>query len=123
MSFTTPDQIFRDADTRLRAGLPSLADIKAVFLFELTGQGGGSFRILIDEGRGSAARGAAADPDLTFSMSADDFVAVTQGDLDGALAFMTGRLQMRGDQALSLALAPLWLEGADWSSHVDDVPL
>jgi putative sterol carrier protein len=120
---TTLDEIISDTDTRLRAGIPSLAGVHATFLFRLSGRDGGDFCVVIYDGHGKAMKGSAADPDLTFSMPADAFVAITQGEQDGVILFMTGQITMRGDQALALALAPLWLERADWAAQLNDTLL
>jgi hypothetical protein len=123
VSLTTPDEVISDTDARLRAGIPSLVGVNATFLFQLSGRGGGDFCVVIADGYGKAMKGSAADPDLTFSMPADAFVAITQGEQDGVVLFMSGQITMRGDQALALAVAPLWLEGTDWAAHLDDAPL
>jgi putative sterol carrier protein len=126
-NFNTPDEVFLDMDRRLGTEISSLAGVTANYLFKLSGQGGGSFHILVKDGRGSAGAGAIDDPDLTFAVSAEDFVAMVRGDLDGVLAFMTGKLTMRGDQTLALPLAlplaPFMLKDADWHLGQNDVPL
>lgn len=44
------------------------------------------------------------DADCTLKISMDDFIAMTQGDLDGATAFMMGKLKIDGDMALAMKL-------------------
>ena len=104
----TPDEAFRTLDRILRPPRASSAATTARYLFELSGPGGGSFHILVRDGGGSAVAGTAgagtiSDPDLTFALSAEDFMAIGRGDLDIEFARHTGRLTMRGD----LALGPL----------------
>jgi hypothetical protein len=123
VKLASADDIFREMDARLRAGVPELPPTSSVCVFRLSGQGGGDFHIILADGRGSAAPGTVADPDLTLSMSAEDFLAITQGDADGVLYFLTGRITMRGDQSIALALAPLLLKDVDWAPDPDDVPV
>jgi len=110
VELNTPDEAFRGLDRRLRLPRASLADTTASYLFELSGQGGGSFHVLVTDGRGSAGAGTIDGPDLTVALSAEDFMAMLRGDLDAEFAYITGRLTMRGDQALGPLLMPLLRE-------------
>jgi LPS sulfotransferase NodH len=106
----TPDEAFQALDRRLQLPCPSLANTTASYLFKLSGQGGGSFHILVKDGRGSAGSGTIDNPDLTVAISAENFMAMQRGDLDAEFAYITGRLSMLGDQALGPLLAPLLRE-------------
>jgi hypothetical protein len=106
--FSTPSEFFQDADWRLKAGVDSLNHTTGTCLFNLKGQRGGSFHVIVRDGHGSAGAGSLGDPDLTFSMSAEDFVAKVRQDLDSVLA---------------IALAPLWLNDTAGESPETDMPL
>ena len=108
------DEFFGDINKKLGTKDGLLAGTTATYVFKLSGPGGGDFHVISDDGVGSAGRGDLDDPDLTFTASAADFLAVVRGEVDGVLAFMDGRLQMRGDQALSLPLAPVFLDHVKW---------
>ncbi len=45
-----------------------------------------------------------ADADCTLKISMDDFLAMTQGELDGTSAFMSGRLKIEGDMGIAMKL-------------------
>ena len=45
--------------------------------------------------------------DATGSLSWDDFMALSQGQLDPMMAFMQGKLKVAGDMMLAQKLAPL----------------
>jgi putative sterol carrier protein len=48
-----------------------------------------------------------ADPDCTMVISVEDFLAMAEGSLDGASAFMTGRLKVHGDMGLAMKLGAI----------------
>jgi len=45
--------------------------------------------------------------DSTISMSWDDFMALSEGQLDPMMAFMQGKLKIAGDMMIAQKLAPL----------------
>ena len=45
--------------------------------------------------------------DATVSMKWDDFIALSQGQLDPMMAFMQGKLKIAGDMMIAQKLAPL----------------
>jgi putative sterol carrier protein len=44
------------------------------------------------------------DADTTLKISLEDFMAMTQGELDGTTAFMTGKLKIEGDMGIAMKL-------------------
>ena len=48
-----------------------------------------------------------ADPDCTMLISIDDFMAMAEGSLDGASAFMSGRLRVQGDMSIAMKLGAI----------------
>jgi putative sterol carrier protein len=45
--------------------------------------------------------------DCTITVSKDDLVSMTKGELDPTTAFMTGRLKIAGDMSAAMALQPI----------------
>jgi putative sterol carrier protein len=45
--------------------------------------------------------------DCTIALSLDDFLKLAKGQLDPAMAFMTGKLKVAGDMSVALKLQPL----------------
>lgn len=62
---------------------------------------------VIEGGAATTFEGRAPEPDLTVMVSDDDLVALMRGDLNPAMAFMTGRIRMQGDVRLAQRLVTL----------------
>ena len=44
------------------------------------------------------------DADCTLKISMEDFITMTEGELDGTSAFMSGRLKIEGDMGIAMKL-------------------
>lgn len=80
---------------------------EAEFLFTLSGDEGGQWVLRVSQGRASLEEGAAASPDVTIEMSAQDFQEMAAGRLGPVAAYMSGRLKIAGDIGLAMRLQPL----------------
>jgi SCP-2 sterol transfer family len=88
-------------DRQLRSEVPWLTGITASYLFDLSGEDGGMFHLIVRDGVGSAGPGSIDDPDVTLAMTAQTFMNMKGGTIDdGAIAFLNGEVTMDGDQAL-----------------------
>ena len=102
MAFTTVQEIF---DMLANRPVPEqAADINATLQFDLGGEGGGQWYLAVAEGKVSTAAGMAPNPQLTLSVSAADYLALFNGQLNPMNAFMTGKLKVKGDMALAMRL-------------------
>ena len=78
------------------------------FQFELTGEGGGIWVAKIADGQCTVTEGGIDNPSATISMEAADYVAIGQGKLDIARAFMGGKIRVKGDMGLVMKLPTLF---------------
>ena len=85
----TVTEIFDDINTRL-TDPAKVGSTNAAFQFDLSGDDGGPYHIVLKDGKGEAGAGAADNPNTTISMSASDFVGFATGKIDPIMAFMTG---------------------------------
>ena len=98
----SPTDVFTEIDSRLAA---KPADFDATYAFDLSGEGGGPYHIVLNkEGGSEAGPGAPESPNITISMAAADFVDLATGKLDGTAAFMSGKLKISGDMGLAMKL-------------------
>ncbi|NXC49755.1 HSDL2 protein, partial [Penelope pileata] len=78
---------------------------QGVFQFELSGDEGGTWYIDLKNNGGSAGVGKApVAADVVMSMSSDDFVKMFTGKLKPTMAFMSGKLRIKGNMALAIKL-------------------
>ncbi|NXB94789.1 HSDL2 protein, partial [Vidua chalybeata] len=78
---------------------------QGIFQFELSGDGGGTWYIDLKTKGGSAGFGKPPlTADVVMSMSSADFVKMFTGKFKPTLAFMTGRLRIKGNMALAIKL-------------------
>lgn len=81
-----------------------LAGFNGVVLFDISGEGGGKWTLTVSEGKAKVEEGQTATPNLTVSVSADDFVAMASGQLNPVSAFMQGKFRVTGDMGLAMRL-------------------
>ena len=79
--------------------------VKAVIQYDITGDGGGSYHVSIADAACALAEGAAAAPNLTLTMGSQDWLDMVSGKLNGQMAFMSGKLKVKGDMSLAMKLA------------------
>jgi putative sterol carrier protein len=99
-------------DTLSSRFVPSAAKgVKAIFQFELAGDGGGTYHVTVDDGVMSVAEGASEAPSATLKMSADNYVKMANGELNGAMAFMSGKLKVSGNVMLAQKMQAIFPQG------------
>ncbi len=85
------------------------AGMKAVYQWDVTGDGGGKWNAAIADGACSVSEGENASPNITITVAAKDWLDIINGKLDGQMAFMSGKLKVKGDMSLAMKLKTLFL--------------
>lgn len=81
---------------------------QAVYQFELSGEDGGTWFLDLKSKGGKVGHGEPSDrADVVMSMTTDDFVKMFSGKLKPTMAFMSGKLKIKGNMALAIKLEKL----------------
>jgi putative sterol carrier protein len=103
---STPQDVFDGMRKSFRADKAKGVNVR--YQFNLSGPNGGDWFIEVNDGKFKMARGRIDNPNVTFVTSDKDWVALSNGDLGGTWAFMTGRLKIRGDRSLAKKLGEIF---------------
>lgn len=83
-------------------------DLEAVFQWVLTGEAERAHFVEIRGGQAQVADGVHPAPTLTIEMTSADYLAMINGELNGARAFATGRGKLRGPVRLAMKMQRLF---------------
>ena len=81
--------------------------IGGTFQFKITGDNGGDWYIDLTKDSDWISEGTMEDPRCTITISDEDWIGIIDGSLNAQMAFMSGKLKVAGDMALSLKLQSL----------------
>ncbi len=84
------------------------AGVNATVQYDITGDQGGTWNAVIKDGACQVNSGAAASPNLTITMSSQDWLDMTGGKLSGQMAFMSGKLKLKGDMGLAMKIGSIF---------------
>ena len=108
MSFRvqTVQEYFETLDKRFLAD--NAKGVNAVYQFELAGDDGGNYNVTVADGTMAVSDGAHEKPSCTIKMKAPDFIKMTNGDLNGQMAYMTGKLKITGSIPMAMKMQNLF---------------
>jgi putative sterol carrier protein len=109
MKVTSVKEYFDTLPQRFQAD--GAKGVNAIFQFELSGSNGGTFAVSVDDAKLTISEGAHAAPSVTLKMSGDDFVKMSNGDLKGQMAFMTGKMKVSGNIPLAMKMQAIFPPG------------
>ncbi|MEW6368024.1 MAG: SCP2 sterol-binding domain-containing protein [Acidobacteriota bacterium] len=80
---------------------------RATILMEITGEGGGQWTVGVGDGKMSVKPETAPGTDTTIVVAASDFAEIIAGKMNPQMAFMTGKLKVKGAMPNALKLSGL----------------
>jgi putative sterol carrier protein len=102
----TVKETFELMPTKFRAD--KAAGVNAVIQYEITGDQSGTWHAVIKDGTCIVNQGPAQSPNLTLTMAAQDWLDMIAGKLSGQMAFMSGKLKLKGDMGLAMKVGSLF---------------
>jgi putative sterol carrier protein len=102
----TPQDVFDGMRQSFRA--EKAKGVYVRYQFKLSGPNGGNWWIEVKDGTFKMEKGKIANPNVTFTASDRDWVALSNGKLSGTWAFLTGRLRIAGDKGLARKLGEIF---------------
>mgnify|MGYP005872380141 CR=1 FL=1 len=103
---TSIQEIFEHIDEGFN---PAKAEgVDAVFQFDLTGDHGGQYWVKVADQQAEVHQGVHNAPTMTVTASAEDYIALVNGDLNPMMAFMQGKVKVKGDMGLALKLQAMF---------------
>ena len=100
------DEYFETLERRFQ---PQRAEgVNVVFQLNLTGPGGREAHIIVRDGRMQLGEGRHPSPDLTLETDADTWVRLANGTAHTQLTYLSGKLTVKGDMALTMLLRKLF---------------
>ena len=105
MSAATVKDVFEHhIPAKFQAKPDVVQKINAVYQFNISGPGGGSWTVDCTQPGGKIAAGVAAAPRCTVAGTDTDFLSIVNGKMNPQMAFMSGKLKIQGDMGLALKL-------------------
>jgi putative sterol carrier protein len=103
---STPQEVF---DSMRGSFQPAKAKgVHARYQWDLSGPQGGEWWIDVNDGKYKMGKGKIDNPNVTFVAKDKDWVAVSNHQMGGTWAYLTGRLKIRGDQGLARKLGEIF---------------
>lgn len=106
MAIATVKDVFEGMPKRFNAN--AAKGMNAVFQFVITGDGGGNWNVAVKEGTCQVQEGKAGGPTVTLTMSSETWLGMVNKQVNGMLAFMTGKLKLSGDIMLAQRISDLF---------------
>jgi putative sterol carrier protein len=103
---STPQEVF---DSMRGSFQPAKAKgVHARYQWDLSGPQGGQWWIDVEDGKYKMGKGKIDNPNVMFVAKDKDWVAISNGQMGGTWAYLTGRLKIRGDQGIARKLGEIF---------------
>jgi len=103
---TSIQEVFEHIDEGFN---PAKAEgVDAVFQFNLTGDNGGQYWVKVANKQAEVHEGTHDAPTMTITATAENYIALVNGDLNAMKAFMQGKVKVKGDMGLALRLQAMF---------------
>lgn len=81
-----------------------LGNLNSVFQLQLSGDEGGVYQLKVENQTVEVIEEQKYEPNITLEMSDNNFIKLANSSLNPTMAYMSGKLKVKGDLALALKL-------------------
>lgn len=106
---STCEEYFQTLSNRFVAD--AAAGVNAIFQFELTGDGGGQWHVIVNDGGMEVVTGAHASPTATVTAGASNYVKIANGEINGLRAVMTRKMKIKGNLVMARKMQHIFPTG------------
>jgi putative sterol carrier protein len=85
-----------------------IGGMNSVYQFNIEGADAGKWAVKIADGNAEVIAGGVDAPNITLTMTDENFIALVTGKLNGQTAFLTGKLKIQGDMTLAMKLGSVF---------------
>lgn len=104
----TAQQIFAEKIAhRIQENSKKAADINAIYEFQITGEEPSVWTIDLTQAEGKVVQQESNQAQCTVTISLSDLSDIVEKKLNPQMAFMTGKLKVKGDMGLALKLGTI----------------
>ena len=72
----------------------ALEGMETNFYFDLSGEGGGQFSVVVQDGKAEVHEGKHGEPKCELKLDAQDFIKLLRGEMNPVMAVMTGKVKV-----------------------------
>jgi putative sterol carrier protein len=102
----TPKQFFEEKIAKKLASSPpeEREKVNAIYEFNITGDNGGVWTVEITKDKGSVQTDSTGNAKCIVTSASPDFMNIVSGKMNPQMAFMSGKLKIKGDMGLAMKL-------------------
>jgi len=105
MSETTPKAFFEEKIAKKLADKPELSKaVNSIYEFNIEGDGGGVWTVDLTKEPGVVTSGSGGAAKCVVTAKSPDFMNIVSGKMNPQMAFMSGKLKIKGDMGLAMKL-------------------
>jgi len=105
MSDVTPKMYFEEKIAKKLAEKPEISkQVNAIYEFNIDGDGGGIWTVDLTKEPGVVTAGSGGAAKCIVSAKSPDFLNIIAGKMNPQMAFMSGKLKIKGDMGLAMKL-------------------
>src|SRR5947209_20137586 len=105
MADQTPKSFFEEKIAQKLKAKPELSKaVNSIYEFNITGDNGGVWTVDLMKEPGEVTSGSTGNAKCTVTCSTNDFMNIVSGKQNPQMAFMSGKLKIKGDMGLAMKL-------------------